>query len=291
MITVFTPTYNRVNDLQQLYNSLDSQTDKHFKWLIVDDGSQDGTSEYINEIRKESCFEIIYHFQHNSGKHVAINWALDHCTTQYMICVDSDDTLTENAISILMLSCANPEFEKCWAVVGPRYSEIKHFSNWRDTIPESLLFSQIYSKYKYEGETFMLWNLKWFQGIRFPVFEGERFIPESAIYEKLDQVSTVLVKKDKIYISDYHQDGLTLNSHISFIKNRRGYAYANYVSASNRNRSVLQRSMYYGRCLAILKRGKVKVGEINHNTIDKTTRLLGLFFAFGIFLIYTVKKQ
>ena len=43
MITVFTPTYNRERTLRRLYKSLKNQTVKNFEWIVVDDGSSDGT--------------------------------------------------------------------------------------------------------------------------------------------------------------------------------------------------------------------------------------------------------
>ena len=42
-ITVFTPAYNRAHTLEALYRSLQRQTFHNFEWLIVDDGSADGT--------------------------------------------------------------------------------------------------------------------------------------------------------------------------------------------------------------------------------------------------------
>lgn len=43
MITVFTPAYNRAHLLPRLYESLCRQTFRDFEWVVVDDGSTDGT--------------------------------------------------------------------------------------------------------------------------------------------------------------------------------------------------------------------------------------------------------
>ena len=45
--TVFTPTYNRAHTLHRVYESLNAQTFRDFEWLIVDDGSNDGTAELV----------------------------------------------------------------------------------------------------------------------------------------------------------------------------------------------------------------------------------------------------
>ena len=41
ILTVFTPAYNRAHTLPRTYESLLSQKNKGFIWLIVDDGSTD----------------------------------------------------------------------------------------------------------------------------------------------------------------------------------------------------------------------------------------------------------
>lgn len=46
-LTVFTPTYNRKHTLPRTYESLCRQTSKDFDWLVIDDGSSDGTREWI----------------------------------------------------------------------------------------------------------------------------------------------------------------------------------------------------------------------------------------------------
>ena len=46
MITVFTSTYNRAYRLGNLYASLKRQTSKAFEWIVINDGSTDGTEAY-----------------------------------------------------------------------------------------------------------------------------------------------------------------------------------------------------------------------------------------------------
>lgn len=47
ILTVLTPTYNRCQLLPKLYESLRRQTNQRFQWLVIDDGSTDGTEEYM----------------------------------------------------------------------------------------------------------------------------------------------------------------------------------------------------------------------------------------------------
>jgi len=77
MITVFTPTYNRKEKLHNLYLSLLNQFNCDFEWLIVDDGSTDGTKEFIEDIRTNSKIDINYYYKNNGGKQSAYNFALD----------------------------------------------------------------------------------------------------------------------------------------------------------------------------------------------------------------------
>ena len=73
MITVFTPTYNRAHLLSNLYQSLLQQKAEDFEWLVVDDGSTDGTEELVNQWIEEAAFTIRYFKKENGGKHTAIN--------------------------------------------------------------------------------------------------------------------------------------------------------------------------------------------------------------------------
>lgn len=97
-LTVFTPTYNRAHTLPRVFESLRRQTSSDFLWMIVDDGSTDGTSALVEEWRNSAAFAVEYLYQPNSGKHNAHNAAVARATTELFAIVDSDDELLPNAV-------------------------------------------------------------------------------------------------------------------------------------------------------------------------------------------------
>ena len=73
LFTVFTATYNRAHTLPRVLECLEAQTLRDFEWLIVDDGSTDGTQELVDSWRSRTDFPIRYEYQQHAGKHVAFN--------------------------------------------------------------------------------------------------------------------------------------------------------------------------------------------------------------------------
>ena len=102
-ITVFTPTYNRAYCLHKCYESLKRQTCKEFDWLIIDDGSSDGTDQLVQGWKAENNdFEIRYVYKENGGMHTAHNTAYEHIDTELNTCIDSDDKLAPGAVEHIL---------------------------------------------------------------------------------------------------------------------------------------------------------------------------------------------
>lgn len=98
-LTIFTPTYNRKQLLQRLYSSLCAQDCNDFEWLVVDDGSTDGTDSVISNFITEGKISISFLRKENGGKHTAHNVALKYAQGDYFFTVDSDDWLLKNSVS------------------------------------------------------------------------------------------------------------------------------------------------------------------------------------------------
>lgn len=127
MLSIFTPTYNRAYTLTRLFDSLKRQEVKLFEWIIIDDGSTDETNELVQKFVLENCgFEIRYEMQMHGGKHRAWNEAVKIAKYEWFMCVDSDDYLTDDAVSkVLTWIAAVREDNSIGVISGSRFDTIR----------------------------------------------------------------------------------------------------------------------------------------------------------------------
>ena len=86
-ISVIIPTYNRRHTLERAIDSVLSQTFKPFEIIIVDDGSEDGTSYWV----QEAYPSIKYIYQPNNGVSSARNKGIRSSRGSWIALLDSDD--------------------------------------------------------------------------------------------------------------------------------------------------------------------------------------------------------
>ena len=102
LLTVVTPTYNRIKTIPYVYESLCTQTDKRFVWLIIDDGSSDNTRECVQRWSSENIIKIKYIYKENGGKASSLNVGLDNLDTPFCVCLDSDDKFYPNTVEVAL---------------------------------------------------------------------------------------------------------------------------------------------------------------------------------------------
>jgi glycosyltransferase involved in cell wall biosynthesis len=99
LFTVYTPTYNRAHTLHRCYESLKAQTFRDFEWLIVDDGSTDGTAALVAGWQAEGLVPIRYEARPHLGAHYAHNHSLQVARGMLWIKLDSDDGCVPEALA------------------------------------------------------------------------------------------------------------------------------------------------------------------------------------------------
>lgn len=118
-LTIFTPVYNRAYCIGQCYESLKRQTDHRFQWMIIDDGSTDGLAEIVSGWQNEKPpFKISYYYKENGGMYTAYNMALLHITSEYWMCIDSDDWMPEKAVEKIYQAMDECEHMDVAGIVG-----------------------------------------------------------------------------------------------------------------------------------------------------------------------------
>jgi glycosyltransferase involved in cell wall biosynthesis len=95
---VFTSTRNRAHTLHRPFESLQAQTFRDFEWLIIDNGSTDGTPELVARYQAEADFPIRYLWQEDAGKHGSINRAVPIAEGELFLILDSDDACVPTAL-------------------------------------------------------------------------------------------------------------------------------------------------------------------------------------------------
>lgn len=232
LLTIFTPTYNRAYCLGDVYNSLVRQTCKSFVWLIVDDGSTDGTHALVNNWIKEGNISIDYHYQENSGKMVAHNRAAQLCKTELFVCLDSDDQLTDTAVEdvISFWEKHRTDRENLLGIIAPKTIVNKQGGGVRNPeIPKGVEYTTGRGLYQsgYRGETAMVFRTEILRKYPFPVQEGEMFISEISAYDAMDEHYVMLTYNSPLMICEYREDGYSNNLLKINVANPKGVVFVN----------------------------------------------------------------
>ncbi len=98
-VTVYIPTFNYEKYVGEAINSVLKQTMTDWELIVIDDGSQDNTKEILHKFRDHPGIRIIE--QENRGLNVTNNIALRLANGKYIMRLDADDYLDENALLVL----------------------------------------------------------------------------------------------------------------------------------------------------------------------------------------------
>ena len=212
LITIFTPLFNRAHLLGKIYESLYNQTYKEFEWIIVDDGSNDNSKEVVNHFKEShSNFAIHYFYQTNGGKHRAINHGVKEANGELFLILDSDDSLPPNAIETILRYYQQIKDDASFGGVAGYMAHhdraiIGHCSTKGVVDANSLDYRYQYGATGDMCEVFKTSVLKEFP---FPEIEGEKFVPEALVWNRIAQKYKLRWFQEVIYYRDYLEGGLT----------------------------------------------------------------------------------
>lgn len=288
-LTIFTPTFNREKHLKKLYESLKKQTVKNFEWIVVDDGSNDNTYEYLKQISNEpNEFNIQIHRQNNQGKHVAINKGLDLANGELFFIVDSDDLLLDNSVELIFEVFEKLKQDNNFRMIG--ISGLKGYSQF-EKVGETysgndfLIINNLERKrHGIHGDRAEVYLTDVLRKNKFPVFEDEKFISEAIVWNKLAYEGNVLCFfNDIIYICEYQDDGLSSNIDDMFLKNWQGYTAYVKSEIKYRTRLIEKISIIYSYYYLAKFKKCMKLKDIKKDNLTNDLILLLVYVTLPLY--------
>lgn len=224
-IAILTPTYNRAELLERLYQCLCRQTSTDFKWYIVDDGSSDHTKSVVSDFQATN-FEIEYIYKENGGKHTACNVGFERIRETLTFIVDSDDYLTDDAVETIVA-----DWEKYGH--GDHIGGLSYHRMNRDGIMIGDPYvggDVVVSSYvdmrinkKVSGDSAEIYRTDILKQMCFPEIKGETFMSEAVLWHRISEAGYQLVYISKaIYYCEYLTGGLTSQARKKQLSNPKG---------------------------------------------------------------------
>ena len=242
-LTVFTPAYNRAHTIGRTYESLCRQTCKDFEWLIIDDGSTDGTRELVqswlqptlapHEAKGNSfsgiCpagFKISYIWQENQGMHGAHNTAYRNITTELNTCIDSDDWMPDDAVEKIVTFWRQHGSDRYAGLVGLDYTADGELIG--SMFPSDMSETTLLGFYAHggKGDKKLVYRTEVITNYpEYPLFEGERYVGLAYKYMLIDQDYKLLTLNEPLVIVEYQPDGSSRSMYRQYWNNPRGFAF------------------------------------------------------------------
>ena len=111
-ITVVTVNFNNCTGLEQTVNSVVSQNDCNYQYLIIDGGSTDGSVNFLNNFCSDKCDVII---EKDQGIYHAMNKAIAAADGKWLLFMNSGDVFMDSASLSLAMSAATEDTDVIYA--------------------------------------------------------------------------------------------------------------------------------------------------------------------------------
>lgn len=288
-LTIFTPTFNRAHLLPRLYDSLKNQTNLDFVWMIINDGSSDNTDGVVQGFIEENVVEIHYIKQKNQGMHGAHNTAYKNCKTVINTCIDDDDTITANAVELILDKWNSIDQKKYSGIIAlDAYFDGKLIGTPFTT--ESTTLENFYLKGG-RGDKKLIYRTEVMnQYPEYPIFEGEKYVGLGYKYLLADQDYELATLNEVVCLVDYQPEGSSNNMWRQYYKNPKGFAFIRkeQMKISKSPKRIAMDAAHY-----VAHSFRSKNWNFISESPQKVLTILAIPFGFALYLytLYQNKKQ
>ena len=290
-LTIFTPAYNRAHTIDRTYQSLIRQTCKDFLWLIVDDGSTDGTKKLVEGWIRENKIPISYIYQENQGMHGAHNTAYKNITTELNTCIDSDDWMPHDAGEKSINVWKEHRHENYAGIIGLDQTADGNLigTNFPENLKETTL--QGFYEAGGQGDKKLVYRTDIIkQYPEYPLFKGERYVGLAYKYMLIDQDWKLITLNEPLVTVEYQLEGSSFSMYRQYWNNPKGFAFfrkTEMICTKSLKRQFIVCAHYVSSSIISKNWGFIKESPKKMMTIIATPLGLGLY----LFIRRKVKKN
>lgn len=235
LVSIMIPVFNGLPLIKASIESLLNQTYTNWECIIIDDGSNDGTSEYVDQLN-DVRFKVFH--QENKGRPIARQRALDNANGKYLGMLDAGDLyhpeklqrqvqILEDRSDVVLVTSAMCSFGTMKDAIYIRgaektHDEVFHGTNHPTHAP-SLMRMDIAKQCKYNPELLLGEDQDFLEKY---LNKGDSFVRLADVfyyYSELDSVSKGKIRRNYyLYAVKYFREHKIKQSLIFSLK----YLYA-----------------------------------------------------------------
>lgn len=249
-LAIVTPTWNRASLLPRLHASLVRQGDHDFTWIIVDDASTDDTTSVIEDLAAASPFPVeVISQSDNRGKAAALNRAFAQPVGEFLLVVDSDEELHDDAVARVRESVDSLSGEASVGGIFFRYvgSDGELIGPTLPSSPQIMSRAENDAQWgKYDGA--VGYFRRSVSKYTYPEFPGETYVGPTVLQLLMIPEFEFAFTNDVIAVAEYQSDGLTAGGRSLRIRNPQGmmaYCQLQQKTSPQLRTRVKYRLMYH----------------------------------------------
>ncbi len=235
MFTIVVPMYNSSNTIRNCLDSIMSQTFKgDYEVIIINDGSSDTSAQICEEYTKNYDNVKLYNFE-NGGVAVSRRRGVKLATGEYVMFVDSDDTINENLLeSVASVLSINEGIEivryQSNIINDESYKnhDRYNFMSNIDVVCNGMKALKMWTSSKFKYAAY------WLFAFKRTLFSKIGVIPDLKCYEDVAYIPLLIASAKKVVTIGYHgynytygrSDSLTNNVSIEKQKARANDFYS-----------------------------------------------------------------
>ena len=220
MFSEIVPCFNSKDYVRNCIDSILAQDYPSFEIILIDDGSTDGTSEILDDYANKYLRVRVYHFE-NAGVSYSRRRGITLATGNYLIFVDSDDTINPNLLRELSLAVAQHNLPDIIRYQANLVGDAKHKDHQRYNFGSNLNISQtgldVLRQWSIPGKKYAVY---WLFAFKRSVFANVLFTVDLRCYEDVALIPVLIAASKNVLTIRYVGYNYTCNN-LNSLTNKR----------------------------------------------------------------------